>query len=159
MTTAVATREVAKRFEATKGLNSFHLTPKQNKYIMAFVRNGGNGAQAALEAYDCKDADSAATISTENLRRPQVKEALQMLLAEMTSPQAVLGKMSQLMHHAKREETQLDAAEDLAKINGMFIDKREVSTTVAVVQFGLPNHQKDQVIDITPRKLAKVSPD
>lgn len=81
-----------------------------------------------------------------------------MLLNQISSPEAVLSKMSQLMHYAKREETQLDAAEDLAKINGMFVEKREVNTTVSVVQFGLPSHdakENDKIIDVTPRKLAK----
>lgn len=55
------------------------LTVKQRKFVQTYVETG-NGTAAALAAYDTDDAPTAATIATENLRKPQLQEAVAELL-------------------------------------------------------------------------------
>ncbi|MDA2924115.1 terminase small subunit [Acidobacteria bacterium AH-259-L09] len=54
-------------------------TPKQQHFIEAYIRNGGNGTQAALEAYDTNYA-TARVIGSENLTKPNVQNELQRAL-------------------------------------------------------------------------------
>jgi phage terminase small subunit len=50
------------------------LTPKQKAFVREYKKNGGNGTQAAIKAgYSENTAD---VIATENLRKPNIKEAL-----------------------------------------------------------------------------------
>lgn len=51
-------------------------TEKEKKFIKAYVKNGGNGAKAALDAYETKDPRRAATIATKNLQKPKIRDML-----------------------------------------------------------------------------------
>ena len=54
------------------------LTSKQQKFVDAYIRNGGNGTQAVWEAgYDCKNANSARAQSSDNLRKPNIRLAME----------------------------------------------------------------------------------
>jgi Terminase small subunit len=44
------------------------LTLKQRKWIKLYI-DSGNATEAAMQSYDCKDRESAATIGWENLRK------------------------------------------------------------------------------------------
>lgn len=59
------------------------LTRKQQKFVSAFVETGV-GAQAAKKAYDIEphQDDVAAAIGYENLRKPQIQEAIQEALPD-----------------------------------------------------------------------------
>lgn len=52
------------------------LTPKQRKFVKAKAQ-GKTGVEAAMIAYDTKDYATAASISAENLRKPQIANALE----------------------------------------------------------------------------------
>ena len=51
-------------------------TIKQKVFIKDYTNNGGNGTQAALKAYDTTDPNVAKVIASENLTKPNVKEAI-----------------------------------------------------------------------------------
>jgi phage terminase small subunit len=53
------------------------LTLKEQVFIDEYFRNGGNGTQAALVAYDTTDDNTAAYIAWDNLRKPKVKALLE----------------------------------------------------------------------------------
>jgi phage terminase small subunit len=55
------------------------LTAKQAKFVQG-IAEGKSGTQAALDAYDTTDPNTAALISSENIRKPNVKEALEPIL-------------------------------------------------------------------------------
>lgn len=57
-------------------------TFKQKNFAKAYVKHNGNGAQAALEAYDT-DYDSAQVIAHENLRKPIVIEEINKILSKV----------------------------------------------------------------------------
>lgn len=53
------------------------LTPKQAKFIKAYTENGGNGTQASLQVYDTKDPRTAAMIASDNLTKPNIRDAIE----------------------------------------------------------------------------------
>lgn len=52
------------------------MTKKQEKFVEAYVETGGNGTQAAMQAYGVDDPNTAAVMAYENLRKPKIREAL-----------------------------------------------------------------------------------
>lgn len=52
------------------------LTIKQTKFVKEYVKNDGNGTKAALAVYDTTDADTARAISSENLAKPAIRDAV-----------------------------------------------------------------------------------
>ena len=67
------------------------LTIKQKKFVKAYVANDGNGRDAAKAVYDVKTDNVAASIASENLTKPNVKQAIEQALAkhEITMDAAV----------------------------------------------------------------------
>ena len=55
---------------------SKRLTTKQKAFAEEYIRNGGNGTQAALKTYDTDDYPTANAIAGENLQKPLVIEEL-----------------------------------------------------------------------------------
>lgn len=65
------------------------MTIKQKLFVKKYLENGGNGTQAALAVYDTDDSNVAAAISSENLRKPNIQQAIkQALEAEGLSPRS-----------------------------------------------------------------------
>ena len=52
------------------------VTKKQTEFAKEFVKNGGNGTQAALKVYDAKTPAAANAIASKNLKKPAVQDAL-----------------------------------------------------------------------------------
>ena len=52
------------------------LTPKQEKFVAEYVKNGGNAKQAAIKAYPDQNENSAAQQGWENLRKPELAAAI-----------------------------------------------------------------------------------
>lgn len=52
-------------------ISNAHLTLKQQKFLAVYFQSG-NSTQAAMEAYDCADRVTAASIGYENLRKLQI---------------------------------------------------------------------------------------
>ena len=52
------------------------LTPKQEKFVAEYTRNGGNAKQAAMKAYPNQTEASAAQQGWENLQKPELAKAI-----------------------------------------------------------------------------------
>lgn len=67
------------------------LTIKQKKFVKEYVANDGNGRNAAKAVYDVNSDGVAASIASENLNKPNVKEAIELALMkhEITMDAAV----------------------------------------------------------------------
>lgn len=52
------------------------LTPKQEKFVAEYTRNGGNAKQAAIKAYPNQTEKSAAQQGWENLQKPELAAAI-----------------------------------------------------------------------------------
>ena len=56
------------------------LTIKQRKFIKAYIKNGGNGTQAALEAFNTTKPNVAGSMAVETLQNPNVQDGLAVAL-------------------------------------------------------------------------------
>ena len=56
--------------------NEKTLTPKQEKFVAEYTRNGGNAKQAAIKAYPNQTEASAAQQGWENLQKPELAAAI-----------------------------------------------------------------------------------
>lgn len=52
------------------------LSLKQEKFVEAYIENGGNATQAALVAYDVNKKIDASNIGRQNLDKPYIKEII-----------------------------------------------------------------------------------
>ncbi len=64
---------------ATKGKK---LTNKQKAFAQQYVANKMNGTQAALKVYDVANENVAASVASENLGKPKIKEEIALLLRQ-----------------------------------------------------------------------------
>ena len=55
---------------------SRRLTTKQKAFAEEYIRNGGNGTQAAMKVYDTEDNATARSIASENLTKPNIMDEL-----------------------------------------------------------------------------------
>jgi phage terminase small subunit len=53
------------------------LTLKQNNFVKEYLRNGGNGTQAALKTYDTTDYMTAHDIASKNLQKPAIQNTIE----------------------------------------------------------------------------------
>ena len=111
------------------------LTPKQEKFVVEYGRNGGNGRQAALKAYDTTDINTASSIATENLSKPYLYEEARAALAKNN---VTLDRMSKVVSDA------LDAEEG-GKIKH---ETRLNAVKTATTLYKLGEREKDVQINI-----------
>lgn len=65
-------------------------TLNQKRFIKEYLKNGGNGTEAALKVYDAKSRTDAANIASQNLKKPTIKEAIEQALeSQEVTPEAV----------------------------------------------------------------------
>src|SRR3990172_13012611 len=72
------------------------MTLKQTKFVREYIKNGGNGVQAALAVYDTNDYNTANQIALANLQSPTVIREIKRSLEE-------LGLGSQFLDESLRE--------------------------------------------------------
>ena len=86
-------------------------TAKQMKFAQAYLKTG-NATQAALEAYDTKDVDSAAVVGSTNLRKLKVQELLQSFALDAAN------KMKKLSDQDKSLSVSYNATRDILDRTG-----------------------------------------
>jgi phage terminase small subunit len=97
------------------------LTIKQKKFINEYVRNDGNGTQAALVAYDTEDEKTASVISAENLAKPSIRERIDEALVSLNlSPEYVLNGFKKLADNSRVDMAKARALENIASISDMY---------------------------------------
>lgn len=117
------------------------LTPKQKAFVREYKRNGGNGTQAAIKAgYSENTAD---VIATENLRKPNIREALEKEEKKLQEKyEYTIDDMVRELDDVKlkadaeqNRQAQIKAIELKGKAFGLFVDKQE--TTVKGIEQAL----------------------
>lgn len=107
------------------------LTPKQKAFVREYKRNGGNGTQAAIKAgYSENTAD---VIATENLRKPNVKKALEIEEKKLQEKyEYTIDDMVRELDDVKlkadaeqNRQAQIKAIELKGKAFGLFVEKVE----------------------------------
>jgi len=58
------------------------LKQKQKAFITEYVRNGGNGVQAALKVYDTEDYNTANQIARDNLQKPTIMREIEIQMTD-----------------------------------------------------------------------------
>lgn len=82
------------------------LTRKQKKFVGAYLETG-NGAHSALTAYDTKDYNTAASLASENLRKPNIRAYLE------DRAEKAVEMVYQLSQEAVGEAIRLNASKDI----------------------------------------------
>lgn len=108
------------------------LTLKQENFTAEFLRNGGNGCQAALKAYDTVDPNAARVIASENLDRPHIHEAIEKARSKL-NPEYVLNKLLE-KSLSMDPYVSLKATELLGKVLKMFTDRVDHTHVLETVQ-------------------------
>jgi phage terminase small subunit len=117
------------------------LTPKQKAFVREYKKNGGNGTQAAINAGYSEE--SARAISSENLTKPYIQEALKQEEKKLQEKyEYTIDDMVRELDDVKMKadaeqnrQAQIKAIELKGKAFGLFIDKQE--TTVKGIEQAL----------------------
>ena len=87
------------------------LTPKQERFVAEYVKNGGNATEAAKKAYPEQDEKSVHTQGWENLQKPALAEAIR---REFARQGVTLEKALRPITKGLEAKTK-DGADDLTK--------------------------------------------
>ena len=107
------------------------LTPKQKAFVREYKKNGGNGTQAAINAGYSEE--SARAISSENLTKPYIQEALKQEEKKLQEKyEYTIDDMVRELDDVKMKadseqnrQAQIKAIELKGKAFGLFVDKVE----------------------------------
>lgn len=128
------------------------LTQKQKRFVEEYKANGGNATQAAIKAgYSEKTAYS---IGEENLRKPEIQEALSVEEEKMRQKyeygvDALVNDIQYGLEMAKEQKNTsayFKGVELLGKAFGLFTEKvrNEVTFTQALVEFVEANNGQSE---------------
>ena len=102
--------------------NAQKLTFKQERFTQEYLKNNGNGTQAALVAYNTEDTRTAAVTASENLRNPNIQQRIdQILSTQRLTLDQNLGNLVKLANHEPEkisDATVLNANLTLLKLRG-----------------------------------------
>ena len=99
------------------------LTIKQRKFKTAYIKNGGNATQAALETYNTVDYQTAGMIGSENLKKPKLKQAIETALIDLeVTPKSVIKTFKDMVniHSQENPNAAVRANENLADILNLY---------------------------------------
>jgi phage terminase small subunit len=128
---------------STKGKNSAlkGLTEKQKKFCEYYIQTSNATKAAEMAGYS---KNSAYSIGNENLKKPEIKQYLDEVMAQAQSERVaeateVLEFLTAVMRADKDKlgvkrapsvHDRLDAADKLGKKYGMFVDKKEIDANL-----------------------------
>ena len=129
------------------------LTPKQKAFVREYKKNGGNGTQAAINAGYSEE--SARAISSENLTKPYIQEALKQEEKKLQEKYEytiddMVRELDEVKMKADSEQNrtvQIKAIELKGKAFGLFIDRQEIT--------GKDGKDLIPVIEIQPVKTSE----
>lgn len=115
------------------------LTPKQERFCLAYSANGGNATQAYKDVYNSDSDEGARAGAYENLTKPHIKARIAELDEETNTPfvlsieqrKELLTKMA-LDEEASYRDRQ-NAVDLLNKMGQVYIQRQEISTARPIV--------------------------
>lgn len=115
------------------------LTPKQEKFVVEYGKNGGNGTKAALVAYDTDNERVASSIASENLAKPNIYDEARAALAKHN---VTLDRMSKVVSDALdaeeggkiKHETRLNAVKTAATLYKLGEREKDVQINIGEVK-------------------------
>jgi phage terminase small subunit len=122
--------------QVVKLFNGNRLTFKRKQFAKEYVKNGGNGTQAALKVYDTKSPNVANNIASENLQVPIVAQTIEELASSVgVNSNGILKNINRLAVQEPEKvtaDTVLKANIELAKILRMYPDKKSTHVRLDV---------------------------
>ena len=116
--------------------NMKRLSFKRRNFIKEYVKNGGNGTQAALKTYNTDDYNTAHVIASEILQNPTIQKTIDETARDVgVTTDTILGNFN---HFAvqKPDKVTADAVIkaniELAKILRMYPDKKSYQFSMSV---------------------------
>lgn len=106
------------------------LTIKQRLFAAKYVKNHGNGTQAALGVYNTKDPKVAHAIAAENIQKPAIKHAIEKALVklDLTPEYALYGfKTLHESHLEENPNASVRALENIATIMNLYPSQKSLS--------------------------------
>lgn len=133
------------------------LTPKQEAFVRAYVRNGQNASRAAMEAYPEMKPVVARTMGAENLAKPYILARIEeyrnevQRLANLEVCDVLNDLQTVIDDPDSKQETRLKAMELKGKIIGAFVDRVDAGVRLApeIVE------SAERVIETVAKKLKK----
>ena len=120
--------------QATKP--SKRLTLKQQRFITAYIANGGNGLQAAKTAGYMGADNILASIASQNLTKDYIKKYIDEWVDRCPDTLAAQEVLQQLTHMALSSKTpaasRVKALELLGRYHAMWIDKTQTEQNINV---------------------------
>lgn len=111
-------------------------TFKEKRFAEEYVKQNGNGTQAALAVYNTTDKKTASVISAENLVKPRVQQTIEEIAtAAGVSSQGILQNISKLATQQAEKvsaEAILKANIELAKLLRLYPDKKSTHVSLNV---------------------------
>lgn len=105
------------------------LTKKQRQFVNEYA-DTGNGTQAALKAYDVKNAKVASVVAAENLAKPSIQAELEILGFDSNTAKRVVGEI--LSQREVEPQHRLKAADLVFKVQGDFAAEKHLNVNVEV---------------------------
>jgi phage terminase small subunit len=95
------------------------LTGKQKAFITEYLKNGRNGAQAALKVYNA-NYNVARSISSENLTKPNIQFAIeQALISQDATPEFAVGTIKKVAEQVEiNPSAALNASVKILELHG-----------------------------------------
>jgi phage terminase small subunit len=108
---------------------------KQAIFVKELIKTN-NGTQAAMKAYDTKNAKTAGVMSAENLAKPSVREAVDEALKTngltLESISKEIGSLSVAQVQKVTADTKLKANVELLKLLGAYPDKKTAHLNISL---------------------------
>lgn len=122
--------------------DSKHLTKKQKAFADEYLETG-NGTQAALKVYDTESVKTAATLASENIRKPKVQQYLE------DKAERAAEVIFELLENAQNETVKLNAGKDILDRAGLKpTDKSENTSTVKIIESSKEGIDKYKLYEI-----------
>lgn len=128
-------------------------TFKQKRFVEEYIKNNGNGRQAALKVYNAKDNHSATCIAQENLTKPVIISEIERVMEENgLNNELIIKKHKQLvmsndLNHSK------NGIDMYYKIKGAYQSTNQSSSSQYNYFFMLSNEERKQKIQELSSKL------
>lgn len=110
------------------------LTRKQNSFVKGIL-SGQSATQAAVTAYNVRDTKTASVIASENLTKPNIKEALEEALSSQGLTLGVITGNIGNLANSKPEKVSSDAVlkanVELLRLHGAYPDKKSYQFSVS----------------------------
>lgn len=136
--------------DSEERLKNKPLTAKQKAFVAEHLSNGQNGTLAAAKAYKVVKPNTAAVIASENLRKPNIKEAIRKaLITQDASPESAVENIKRIADATEvNPSASLNANKLILQLHGWKENDRPTSILQINNRFFAEKRKEENIIDI-----------